>query len=274
MRPLARPLFAVLVAALLAFGAGCNIRATHYYGDVAYPVAGPERTDLAERLRNATVQVTIGDGHGSGFVIQAGDGSFWVWTAGHVAEYVRTVDECDGSVTYPGLKARKEILDHAGRWIGWDEWDVEVVRFSAWEEEDLCLLRLGKGTRPWHSGDTLRFSDRAEPLELDTLVYHAGAMYGHDGGISVTEGRVCYREFPVNGVSMFRTTFTALPGSSGGPAATIDGLVVGMLTQGRSDSQNACIPVYRLRAWALRVGIEFAVNPYAPVPEEFKKHEG
>jgi hypothetical protein len=63
-----------------------------------------------------------------------------------------------------------------------------------------------------------------------------------------------------------QTTVTAFPGSSGGGVFLTNGKYVGMLVRGAGETFNLIVPVRRMKSWVKSRGIEWVLDPNAPMP--------
>ena len=63
-----------------------------------------------------------------------------------------------------------------------------------------------------------------------------------------------------------QTTVTAFPGSSGGGVFTTDGRYMGMLVRGAGETFNLIVPVRRIKKWAEKENLLWAMNPSANAP--------
>ena len=69
-----------------------------------------------------------------------------------------------------------------------------------------------------------------------------------------------------DGTVFDQTTVTAFPGSSGGGVFLTNGKYVGMLVRGAGETFNLIVPVRRMKAWVKLRGIEWVLDPNAPMP--------
>jgi len=246
--------------------------------------------DISSYLQNISVTVTTKGGAGSGviFTREIHDGNKtkkvnFVWTAAHVLEglrNVRTFIDSDGhvkkTVEFNDAEIRKKIVE-GGRTIGQLVLDARVIKYSdAKTGEDLALLMIRKSD---FVQDTLNFHFDKDcvGLPLGTQLFHVGSLLGEDGSNSMTTGIMSQvgRTLSLSGgpKTLFdQTTVTAFPGSSGGGVFTTDGLYIGMLVRGAGETFNLIVPVRRMRKWAEKEKIVWAMdsNEKAPSMDEIE----
>jgi S1-C subfamily serine protease len=225
-------------------------------------------------LQDASVTIRAGQSQGSGVLFTRGDRTY-VWTAAHVIDSQRVVR----TVVVNGVeKTLVEFRDvnivqefrQEGRRIGEASMECRVIRYSDSEQgEDLALLEVRKKN---FSTATVQFYDGAIP-EIGTELFHVGSLLGQFGSNSLTTGvysqigRVL--DIGTQGTIFDQTTVTAFPGSSGGGVFLKEnGQYVGMLVRGSGEQFNFIVPVRRLREWAVRAKVEWAINLKVPVPSE------
>lgn len=244
----------------------------------------PAADDVSEYLQSISVTVAAKGGSGSGVIftreVKDGDKTRkvnFVWTAAHVLEGLRSVRsfiDSEGNlkkvVEFQDAEIRKKIIE-AGRTIGQLSLDARVVKYSdAKSGEDLALLMVRKYD---FVGDTMRFhfDERGEGLPLGTQLFHVGSLLGEDGSNSMTTGIMSQvgRTVSLSGGSktLFdQTTVTAFPGSSGGGVFKTDGQYIGMLVRGAGETFNLIVPVRRIRSWAERESLLWAMDPAVGAP--------
>lgn len=247
--------------------------------------------DVSEYLQSISVTVTAKGGSGSGVIFTRDmvEGSKtrkvnFVWTAAHVLEGLRSVRsfiDSDGhvkkAVEFQDAEIRKKIIE-GGRTIGHLSLDARVVKYSDSKTgEDLALLMVRKHD---FVGDSMRFYVDAEGagLPLGTQLFHVGSLLGEDGSNSMTTGIMSQvgRTVSLSGgpKTLFdQTTVTAFPGSSGGGVFKTDGQYVGMLVRGAGETFNLIVPVRRMRAWAEKEKLLWAMDPAVEAPS-LKEVEG
>ena len=227
---------------------------------------------IPEHLQAISVTVRAGGSSGSG-VIKTRDGVHYVWTAGHVVDGLRKTREIlvDGSkrtvVEFSDPKVVQKITDQTGKIIGEFSLDCEVLRFSGAEKQDLALLRIRKRD---FLKDSVTFHITDDNLAVGTELYHVGSLLGDFGSNSLTDGIISQNgRLLFDGIEFVQTTATAYPGSSGGGIFTkADGKYCAMLVRGSGESYNLAIPVHRMKKWAAKSGIMFAMDDSVAVPSE------
>lgn len=235
-----------------------------------------EEKDIPQYLQDISVTVSTGRSTGSGVFKVTKDGQVWVWTCGHLVEYLR--HEREGAdkknvVEFDDAKVLKYIVED-GRRVGEQSFDAQVVRYSDKEHgEDLALLRLRtKKFVPLASA--IFYTDKEIPA-IGTDLYHCGSLLGSFGSNSLTAGIMSqHGRILFNDKVFDQTTCTAFPGSSGGIVCIKkDGRYVGMLVRGAGEQFNLIVPVRRMKEWADKVGVTFAMDDTLDVPkdEELKK---
>lgn len=241
-----------------------------------------------EKLTDISVTIKTDRGQGSGtlFVRKHGnDQVAYVWTAAHVIESLRKVrpviDTKTGTNKFVVEFKDAEIvqeLNQDGRRIGEIKMDAEVVRYSDAEQgHDLALLRVRKKNFVPAEQTATFYLDESIPGQ-GTELFHVGSLLGQVGANSLTTGIISQNgrvlKFGANAVIFDQTTVTAFPGSSGGGVyLKNDGRYVGMLVRGAGETFNLIVPVRRLREWAKKAGVEFAMDQKVEMPaeEELKK---
>lgn len=235
----------------------------------------PERTtafgiSLPEMLQTVSVTIKSGTGTGSGVVVTR-DGVNYIWTAAHVVADNRKVREVIDSAS--GTKRTivefedvgvVQSLYEQGRKVGQLEMLAEVLKYSdADHGEDLALLRIRKQN---FIRDSAAFFLASEIPAPGTDLLHVGSLLGQLGSNSVTDGIVSQTGRLHESKVFDQTTVTAFPGSSGGGVfRKSDGLYVGMLVRGAGETFNLMVPIRRIREWATKVGVLFALDPSVPV---------
>lgn len=241
-----------------------------------------------ERLSDISVTIKTDRGQGSGtlFVRKHGDDQVaYVWTAAHVIEGLRKVrpviDTKTGTNKFVVEFKDAEIvqeLNQDGRRIGEIKMDAEVIRYSDAEQgHDLSILRVRKKNFvPADQTATFYLGDKIPGQ--GTELFHVGSLLGQVGANSLTTGIVSQTgrvlKFGANAVIFDQTTVTAFPGSSGGGVYLKDnGDYMGMLVRGAGETFNLIVPVRRMREWAKKAGVEFAIdrNVEMPSDEDLKK---
>lgn len=236
-----------------------------------------------EKLSEISVTIKTDRGKGSGtlFVRKHGDDNVaYVWTAAHVIESLRKVrpviDTKTGTNKFVVEFKDAEIvqeLNQEGRRIGEIKMDAEVIRYSDAEQgHDLAILRVRKKNFV-PAEQTARFYLGDKIPGQGTELYHVGSLLGQVGANSLTTGIVSQTgrvlKFGANAVIFDQTTVTAFPGSSGGGTYLKDtGGYMGMLVRGAGETFNLIVPVRRMREWAKKAGVEFAIDPSVEMPSD------
>ena len=234
------------------------------------PVQSAE-PDIVPHLQNISVTIKSGFSTGSGVIFKRDKHSF-VWTAAHVVAGLRNerkvVDAKTGItktlVEFEDAKVVKVLVED-GRTVGRYELDAEVIKYSnADHGEDLALLRVrAKG----QFGEGTKFYKADKPPQLGTKLYHVGSLLGEMGSNSLTDGIVSQRGRLINKTIFDQTNATSFPGSSGGGIFDAkSGLYVGMLVRGAGEGFSLYVPVRRMRAWARRVKVDWAMDETVKMP--------
>lgn len=228
--------------------------------------------DVVQNLQDTSVTIKSATGQGSG-TLYSRDGVTYVWTAGHVIDGLRRTRQVivSGSpktvVEFDDAQIVQEFQED-GRRIGEVKMEAQVLRYSDAEfGEDLALLRVRKKN---FSQKSVTFYKSNTPPPLGTPLYHVGSLYGQFGANSLTEGIISQtgRTLNVGNQIVFdQTTVTAFPGSSGGGVYTKNGEYVGMLVRGGGETFNFIVPIRRMRAWADKAGVAWALDDKIKVTE-------
>lgn len=236
--------------------------------------------DLVDKLQSISVTITTDSGSGSGVLFTRKDGDetrTFTWTAGHVISGLRKQREI---VVNGDTKKVVEFKDASvvnefhqnGRRIGEMKLDARVIRYSDAENgEDIALLEVRKRDFV-PEGTSAEFYDGEIP-KIGTELYHVGSLLGQMGANSLTTGVVSQigrvLDLGANGKTFDQTTVTAFPGSSGGGVfLKSNGKCVGLLVRGAGEQFNMIVPVRRLREWAKRSGVEWAMNKEIKIPSD------
>lgn len=231
----------------------------------------PINLKKVSEIQDFSVTIHAGNSQGSG-EIKTRDGIHYVWTAGHVISHLRTtrsIIDASGSsktiVEFEDAKVVKEYLQN-GRSVGKSEMDAEVIRYSDAENgEDLALLRVRK--KDFIKSSVQFYLDDAIPPVGITL-YHCGSLLGQFGSTSFTRGIMSQHGRVLNGVVYDQTTCAAFPGSSGGGVYLNDGRMCGMIVRGAGETFNLIVPSRRMKDWAKKVKVEFAMDDRVAVPTD------
>jgi hypothetical protein len=232
---------------------------------------------VPDYLQDISVTIRAGRSEGSGVAFNRG-GITYIWTAGHVVDGLRStrmvVDPKTGTprtiVEFKDAKIVKTLREN-GRTVGRTEIDAEVIRYSGADHgEDLALLRVRK---KGFLNVSARFYLEKDIPNLGTRLLHVGSLLGQQGSNSLTAGIMSQHGRLIGKTVYDQTTVTAFPGSSGGGVYLEDGRYVGMLVRGAGEGFNLIVPARRMRAWAERAGVLWAIDPKekAPTKEQLGK---
>lgn len=235
---------------------------------------------IGEKLQGLSVTIKTTFSQGSGVIVTRkidGKNVNFVWTAAHVIDDLRRtrriIDSSGASRTVVYFKRAsivKEIVEDGQR-VGELKMDAKVVRYSNYNTgEDLALLRILKkdfikGNVEFHLEDSIP--------NVTTKLCHVGSLLGQFGANSFTSGRMSQIGRVLSNEKVFdQTTVTAFPGSSGGGVffeeGPNSGKYIGMLVRGAGETFNLIVPIRRMRAWAKRTGVLFAIDPRVKAPTE------
>lgn len=224
-------------------------------------------------LQEISVTVRTERGSGSGTIVKTKDDTVWVWTAGHVVEALRRVEQADGKtkIYFSDAKIiqfRNDKTD--GRIVSSFSFDAEVIRYSGIENgHDLALLRIRD--KEFKPKDSAKFYLDKELPELGEELYHCGSLLGPFGSNSLMAGIISQHGRVIDGKVYSQCQVGAFPGSSGGVVCLrSDGRYIGMLVRGAGEGFNLIVPISRMREWAKKVGVEFTIDPSLPVPDNDK----
>jgi hypothetical protein len=234
-----------------------------------------EPRDVAQYLQDVSVTIRAGSrsgggAEGSGVFRVTKDGQVWVWTCGHLIEHVRHVRKSDDGKTmieFDDVQIIK-VLTEDGRKVGEMNFDAEVIRYSdATHGEDLALLRL-RSTQYKPPQSVEFYLDKSIP-KIGTKLLHCGSLLGQLGSTSMTNGIVSQQGRLLFGKVFDQTNATSFPGSSGGIICLeSDGRYVGMLVRGAGETFGLYVPVRRMRDWAKKVEVDFALDDKFNVPAD------
>lgn len=251
------------------------------------PADGTRQTIVAHLL-DESVMVRVHKAAGSGVIFKNGSTTF-VWTAAHVIEPNQKVQTViDGrtgrpkvKITYDDAMVVRELQEN-GRKVGELRYFARVVRYSDGDKggDDLALLRLYKQGAFERSVTFL--DDRTIPVP-GVALWHVGSMSGGEGLNSVSQGvfaaagrlRASFRAEELASPRVYdQINVTALKGCSGGGVfRQQDGVCIGLLTEGLSNSveaPNCIVPARRIREFAHRTHCDYAVNARVAVPVEME----
>jgi hypothetical protein len=253
------------------------------------PMASAQDNKLYQHLQDVSVTVKSGFGEGSGVIVtrevevspNVKQKVNFVWTAAHVVDGLRSVRVVikDGKpqtvVEFKDAQIVKELVED-GRRVGEFKMEAKVIKYSDAENgEDLALLMVRK--KGFIDKTTTFYKDSGKPVAIGTELYHVGSLLGQVGSNSMTRG-ICSQVGRVldlgtgDGVVFDQTTVTAFPGSSGGGVFLSErtkekaGQYVGMLVRGAGETFNLIVPVRRMRSYAKKEGILWAIDTDVKVP--------
>ena len=245
--------------------------------------AAEKKQSTAEHLQNVSVtirsegQFSNGEGSGVIFSRKDKDGNLvnLVWTAGHVIDNLRKTRKTvvNGTpktiVEFKDQMVVKEIRQN-GRTVGRLQMDAEVLKYSdADNGHDLALLRVRKLN---FVTDTVTFYLDKEIPPLGEDLLHVGSLLGQMGANSMTDGIYSQHGRLIKSLNKFvfdQTTCTAFPGSSGGGVyLKKDARYVGMLVRGAGEGFNLIVPVRRMKDYAEKHKIMWALDKNVPMPDE------
>ncbi len=245
--------------------------------------------DLYQHLQDVSVTVKAAGGEGSGVIITREvevapnkiDKVNFVWTAAHVVDGLkssRTIIK-DGKsikiVEFKDAQIVKELVEE-GRRVGEIKMEAKVVKYSDAENgEDLALLMVRK--KGFIDKSVTFYKADGKPVAIGTELYHVGSLLGQVGSNSMTRG-ICSQVGRVldlgtgDGTVFDQTTVTAFPGSSGGGVFLSErsddkaGQYMGMLVRGAGETFNLIVPVRRMREYAKKEGVLWAIDTDVKVP--------
>ena len=248
---------------------------------------------VAQHLQDISVTIKSGFSEGSGVLItreialkEGSDEKIkinFVVTCAHVVDNLRSTRQIIESgkpktiVEFQDAQIVKELVEN-GRKVGELKMDAKVILYSHAENgEDLAILMVRK--RGFVSANT-EFYLEDKTVDIGTNLFHVGSLLGQSGANSMTAGIMSQVGRVLNlgsgdGTVFDQTTVTAFPGSSGGGVFLTDGKYVGMLVRGAGETFNLIVPVRRMQSWVQSRGIEWVLDPNAPMPtlEYIKKME-
>ena len=228
--------------------------------------------DIATHLQTISVTVKAGRSEGSG-VAFVRDGQCFIWTAGHVVnglQMIRRVpDPTTGTMrsvtTFRDAQVVKTLVEN-GRTVGHLMIDAEVLKYSGADYgDDLAILRVRK--KGFITQSVVFTPDALPPL--GTPLLHVGSLLGQVGSNSMTAGIVSQHGRLIAKNIYDQTDATSFPGSSGGGIyRAADGQYVGMLVRGAGEGCSLYVPVRRMRTWAKRVNVSWAIDAKVKLPTE------
>lgn len=258
-----------LVVAITAFSVNISIGA---------PSAKQVR-EVADHLQDVSVTIKAkarySSSEGSGaMIIREVDGKkvTFVWTAAHVVDNLRKVRSVieGGSpvklVEFDDASIVKELVEK-GRRVGEMKMDAKVIKYSDYKDgHDLALLMV-RATDYAKEGVEFNLSDANDGIvPIGTSLFHVGSLLGQMGANSMTTGIVSQVGRTLDKYEYDQTTVTAFPGSSGGGVYLQNGKYVGMIVRGAGEGFNLMVPVRRMKAWAKKNDIMWAIDPTEEMP--------
>jgi hypothetical protein len=241
--------------------------------------AEAEEPETIQKLQDISVTIKAEGSQGSGVLFTRKDGDnvrTLVWTAAHVVDGLRKTREIISSgdsktsVEFQDARIVNEFYQ-GGRRIGEAQMDAKVIRYSDSENgEDLAILEVRKlNFVPLET--SVEFSTD-EPKIGDEL-YHVGSLLGQFGSNSLTAGIMSkvgrVLDLGANGIVFDQVAVGAFPGSSGGGVyLQKDGKCIGLLVRGAGEQMAFIVPVRRMRDWAKRAKVEWAMDRSISMPSE------
>lgn len=244
----------------------------------ALGITPKERRIVSDHLQDISVTIRSTSGYnkseGSGVIITRKIGEdkvTFVWTCAHVVDNLREIKTVivDGStkkrVEFDDVQIIKELVE-AGRRVGEIKMDASVIKFSdADDGEDLALLMVR--AKDYGKASAAFYLDAKEPIiPIGSQLFHVGSLLGQMGANSMTSGIISQVGRIYGKVEFDQTTVTAFPGSSGGGVYLQDGRYVGMIVRGAGEGFNLMVPVRRMKRWAAKHDIMWAIDPTVKMP--------
>lgn len=225
----------------------------------------PPQDKVASYLQDISVTIKTNSGEGSGVIktrIISGKKINFVWTAGHVVDSLRSVEEVidpnSGTkrqvIRFQDARVVKELVE-GGRRVGELAMDAKVIRYS--KDEDLAILQLRK--TGFVDASVVFYLDEQIP-PLGTRLLHVGSLLGQLGANSMTSGIQSQIGRVLDNREFDQTTVTAFPGSSGGGVYLENGAYVGMVVRGAGEQFNLIVPVRRMIRWAKKANVYWAID--------------
>lgn len=227
--------------------------------------------EIGKKLQDISVTIHAGNSQGSGFIKTRGNTNY-VWTAAHVVSGLRETRKVIDSKTgaekivteFRDAQIVKELIED-GRSVGKIYMDAQVIRYSDIEKgEDLALLKVRKKS---FVTDSVVFYLEEKLVPAGTNLYHCGSLLGQVGSNSITRGVMSQVGRVIDNKIFDQTTCAAFPGSSGGGIYNDEGKLVGMIVRGAGETFNLCVPVRRIKDWAKRTNVLYAIDDTIEVPK-------
>lgn len=258
---------------MIAVGAvcGCLVAAAAVGAGWRDKLPAPDK--VPDYLQQISVTIKAGSSEGSGVIFTRTAGSekvSFVWTAAHVIDGLRSVEEViDGAtgtkrqvVKFADASIVREF-NQRGRRVGETKVDARVLRFS--KEEDLALLEVR--ARDFTTASAVFYADPTIP-PIGTRLFHVGSLLGQMGANSLTPGIVSQIGRTLDNKEFDQSSAVAFPGSSGGGLYTEQGAYIGMVTRGAGEGFNLYIPIRRIVRWAEKANVKWAIDESVPLPSE------
>jgi hypothetical protein len=266
----------VLFVALLGLGLRPQLAPLSRVHEAPPAPASPGPAAESERVASGLLAVSVsvrvqppGEGVTNGTGVRVvRDGVQYVWTAAHVVARARR-DPVGGwawhrPARFEGVQVVTEVVDSGGRVISVVTQDAEVVRYSAeLGGEDLALLRV---LEPASAGlASVRFLD-GPSSRPGVRLWHCGSFQSLGGSLSLSQGIVSHLGRVHGGKSYDQVSTPHHPGSSGGGVFLEDGRCAGLVLRTAGETYGLIAPACRVRAYADRAGVPWAVDPDQPAP--------
>jgi hypothetical protein len=222
-----------------------------------------------KQLTDTTVQVrvyspgienitNVGFAYGTGWIVHNNNGRTFIWTAGHVVTAAKVGDSWGKVVLCDRQKAGEGYND--------DIQEAKILRVSFKEDdttEDLALLTIE--TQRYKKSSKFLDSETHYPRLGDKLLL-AGCTNGPFCGVFITEGTLGKNDIKIGNFFYDYCSIPGGKGSSGGPVTDRHGNVVGALMAGYGECHGYFTPSKRIRAWAEKMNVQYALYPSMPVP--------
>jgi S1-C subfamily serine protease len=196
------------------------------------------------------------NGHsGSGVLVTRRVGQVnrtFVWTAGHVAKEAQREDGTFGPlmvISGPRKSFSAKVIDYS-------------------EGEDLALLEI-----EWdnYTSDSAIFYSSDAPIFPGTELIHVGSVLGLCNSVS-TGVMSRNNHIEPDGPEIYdQTSVMGYPGSLGGGVFLCNGQCIGLLVREAGPGINFIVPIRRMREWARKENIEWALDPTLPIPVQVKR---
>ena len=228
---------------------------------------------LPEYLQAISVKVVVGDGTGSGIAFTRKDAEgksvTFIWTAAHIfSHHDNDFFSLLVSTNHPGVPTHfgdiQQVITKDGAVVGKKTKSAKLLKFSDDESgEDLAILKV---VGDFFNTNSAVFDLSGNLPHVDQDLYSVGAPYGLSQ--SVSRGNYSFIGRNLDGIIFDQTTCVIFPGSSGGGIFSKDGKYEGMSNVMRASNMNFIAPIRRIRRWAEREHVEWALDPNCPMPSE------